>query len=234
MKKLTDEIKLCPYCNELIINKICDNCGYNKIDYELFEKDKKEEIKYCENCGHIIKGKNCLFCRINIKEKPISQIIHEIRLKEKRKKKKNKRKNYHERKRFEQQIIAIFMIVILGFTIYYGYDFLLLQSEDQTQPIIPDPTSFDFIVNNFVNGEEIDDIYHNIYIYKCNNIAIEEIENINYNNLICVDIVDSGDSYVPKNNIEYICKLNGTYIDDYWFIPILGINTIYAHEREMI
>lgn len=114
-------IKLCPYCNGVIINNICDNCGYNKTDYELFEKEKSEEEKFCENCGQKIKGKNCLYCRINIKEKSISQKLREKQLKEKRKKKRIYGSPDTKKLLSQNIVIGTFLIFALGFALFYLY-----------------------------------------------------------------------------------------------------------------
>jgi len=93
-----------------------------------------------------------------------------------------------------------------------------------------DPTTMDFVVLDRVSGEEFDDDDHDIYIYKCDisTKTTDEIEDLIFSDYTYDTSKDNGETYTPEEDEIYFAKLNGSDIVEYWFIPVLGVNTLYA------
>lgn len=128
----------------------------------------------------------------------------------------------------KQTQIAVFAVLFIGIIAggYFGGQALGWWGATVTV----DPTTFDFVVLDRVNGTDVDDDDHDIYIYKCDisSKTTDEIEDLVFSDYTYDTSKDNGDSYTPEADEIYWAKLNGSDIVEYWFIPVLGTNTIYA------
>jgi len=125
--------------------------------------------------------------------------------------------------------IAVFAVILIGLCVggYFGGQALGWWGSAAT---LPDPTTMDFVVLDSVSLEEFDDDDHDIYIYKCDisSKTAEEIEDLVFSDYTYDTSKDNGETYTPEDDEIYYAKLNGSDIVEYWFIPVLGVNTIYA------
>lgn len=96
---------------------------------------------------------------------------------------------------------------------------------------VEEEMDFIFYVENLRTGEEVDADDHGIYLYDCDvsEMDAEEIEDLDFTNFaIEKSDLDSGDDFEPDEDNIYWAMLNGSDICEYWFIPQLGLNHLYA------
>lgn len=137
-----------------------------------------------------------------------------------------------------RKIPSIFLIHFIIIAVAVGVFTTIYSYENFIDRTLPEPHSFDFKVVYWINETEVDDDDHYIYIWSFNTTIINETINssstvnttMNYtiHDLEFEKIRYSGDSYIPRQGLKYWCKLNGTNIVDCWFVPIIGLNKIYA------
>lgn len=140
-----------------------------------------------------------------------------------------KKKGSISQKSAQSYKVALIGLLILGvgFGGYFGGKALGYWG---ATTVTVDSTTFDFVVLDRVNGTEVDNDYHEIYIYRCDisSKTTDEIEDLVYTDYTYDTSKDNGEYYTPEDDEIYWCKLNGSDIVEYWFIPVLGVNTIYA------
>jgi len=92
-------------------------------------------------------------------------------------------------------------------------------------------TDYEFLVLDYYNGDEMDEDDHDLNMYRVDvsELDADEIDDLLYADYsLATSALDSGDDYDPDEDYDYYMLLNGSDICDYWFIPVLGLNTIYA------
>lgn len=136
-----------------------------------------------------------------------------------------------------RKILSIFLIHFIIIVAVCGAArlYYIKNAIDETLPV---PIAFDFKIIYWINETEVDADDHNISIWSFNITIINETINsssainttMNYtvHDLTFEKTMDCGDSYVPRQGLTYWCKLNGTNIVDSWFVPVIGMNKIYA------
>jgi len=96
------------------------------------------------------------------------------------------------------------------------------------QTVVDD--EFNFEVLGYFDSEELDEDIHEIYIYEVDvsDLTTDEIDDLEFTDYTLADNKDSGESFDIEDEYQYYCKLNGSDIDEYWFVPVAGMNTVYA------
>jgi len=98
-------------------------------------------------------------------------------------------------------------------------------------PVVVPPTQFEFLVVDYVSGNETDDDDHDIQMYRAviTDLTADAINEFTFADYTLDTAKDSGEKYTPDySKYLYYSKLNGSDIDEYWFVPQLGLNTLYA------
>lgn len=146
-------------------------------------------------------------------------------------KKVSKGSNSNKQQMQQMQALLLGVLVIgLGVGGYFAGDALGWWGATTTI-VVPSADDFEFYVEDYkVSGTELDSDDHEIYIYRVNteNLDEDEISDLVFADYSYDKAVDSGDDYNPDDDYLYYCKMNGSDICEYWFVPTLGLNTIYA------
>jgi len=141
------------------------------------------------------------------------------------------KKNNISQKSAKQTQMAFFGLLLVGLFVggYFGGQALGWWGASTAPEAY---TTFDFTVYD-IKGDlstEFDDDDHDINIYKCDitGMDADEIEDLTYSDYTLDTSKDSGESYTPEDDEIYYAKMNGSDICEYWFIPQLGPNVLYA------
>lgn len=121
-------------------------------------------------------------------------------------------------------LIAVILIIGLIIGIYW----YLVIFPNSTGTGFGQPTEFEFYVNDYATGDELDDA--EIFPFECDisNMTEAEVADLAFADFSAVSggALHSGDTLEPEADHTYWCKANFTDHVDYWFQPILGNNTI--------
>lgn len=135
-------------------------------------------------------------------------------------------------KKQKKQLTTIFLGVIFltafGFGAFYGGRALGWWGATTTTTTTLTSEDFIFYVEDLRLGTEMDDDDHNIYLWRVDITEMddEEIDDLTFADYSLIESsLDSGDDYNDVDYEEYLyyCKLNGSDIVEYWFIPTDGL-----------
>lgn len=131
----------------------------------------------------------------------------------------------------KQWIIAMSFIVIVVFAGLFAFGTLSLNLAGTGEDGFTTPTNYTFLVSDYVTGLETDTDYYEINIFG---VDVSEMTEDEIDDLVFADYslekagVDAGDTFTPDADFDYYAKLNGSDVDEYWFVPQLGLNTLYS------
>lgn len=122
-------------------------------------------------------------------------------------------------------MIGLILIAVLIFVLIF-FSATIFGTSDVA---FEDPTDFTFFVDDHYTSLEVDNDDHEIYVYRASieDLTAEEIADLTFADFTLDEGKDSGESYDPDlTEYTYYCKINGSDIDEQWFVPELGTNSI--------
>jgi hypothetical protein len=125
-------------------------------------------------------------------------------------------------------IVSLGLILMLVFFVGPQQGWWAIGPDEEETPA--SPTTMTFLVVDYKLMTAYADDDHEIYIYRSNIVGktAAEIEDLEYADFSLADSGNDGSLTITPDYDTYVYKgkVNGSDLVEYWFVPILGLNTL--------